>query len=90
MPLHVYHCPRCEEKFTRHRQWGETVGFAEHECGQICHKSWDPEDIETDVIDDGQEYFDEQLGKVVTRSTLKRAMKEVELESDGKVKPEWY
>lgn len=90
MPIHVYCCP-CGKKFDRFRAYGSLVATATcDDCGREALKSYHRNDLFAAAIPDIEEYYEEQLDKVITgRRGLKNAMREVNVDSDGLVKPEW-
>ena len=88
MPLHTYKCEKCGKFEVLHR-FGDDVAKAICSCGLVCPKSWDVEDLP--MVDPGiEEYYEEQLDQwISTRKGLRSAMHNVEVESDGLVRPEW-
>ena len=92
MPLHVYYCDECNNKFEQLRPFGGSVSRSScPSCAKMCAKSWLPEDGPAMPEPDFTPYYNEQLGEHIgSRCDLKRAMHRINVNSDGVIKPEWH
>ena len=91
MPLHVYVCDACDNRFEQVMPVGTHVGTYPCVCGEMANKSWSAPDVLPAAVVDRPEYYEEQLDAWVSGpSSIKKAMDKIEAESDGKVKPEWH
>ena len=89
MPIHVYVCSACDHRFERFKKFHDAVAIDTCPmCLNQAPKSYRAGDLGT-IQPDGEEYYEEQLDAYVTRSSLKKAMHKINVESDGLVKPEW-